>query len=67
MIPNEKKRRMALSCSKKLSTLLRGTSWGIFMAWIVFILLEHQVKSHEKYVKIKIFVELQCHQKRIIY
>ena len=32
MIPNEKKRRMALSCSKKLSTLLRGTSWGIFMA-----------------------------------
>ena len=38
----------------------------IFIVSIVFILLEQKINLNlmKKYVKIKIFVELHCHQKR---
>ena len=54
----QRNRRMALSCSKKLYTLLREIIWklhGGFIAWIAFILLEQKANLNlmKKYVKIK--------------
>ena len=63
MIPN-KKRRMALSCSKKkLSALLHGITSkyeGDFycLNCLYSFRTKNKLKSHEKYVKIKIFEEL---------
>ena len=41
----------------------------IFIALIVFILLEEKISLifMKKYAKIKISVELQCHQKKMKY
>ena len=41
----------------------------VFFVWIVFILLENEINLNlmTKYVDINVFVELQCHQRRIIY
>ena len=53
MIPNEKKRKLTLGCSRrKLYPLLRGIN---------------KLTSHKKQEKIKIFAEIKCHQKKIIY
>ena len=52
-----RKGKLALSCSKKLSTILRGIKskhHGSFFAWIVFI----KLNLLKKYVKIRIYVEL---------
>ena len=54
----QRNRRMALSFSKKLYTLLREIIWklhGGFIAWIAFILLEQKANLNlmKKYVKIK--------------
>ena len=40
----------------------------IFITWIAYILLEQKINQYlmKRYVKINIFVELQCHQKRLI-
>ena len=72
MISNEEKEGWHYLALKKLSTLLHGITSkheSDFYCLIVFILLEQKINLNlmKKYVKIKIFVELQCHEKRIIY
>ena len=54
----QRNRRMVLSCSKKLYTLLREITsklHGDFIPWITFILLEQKANLNlmKKYVKIK--------------
>ena len=60
MIPNEKKRRMSLSCSKKLSTLLRGIiskhySYIYCLNCLHSFRTGNKLKSHEKVYKNKDF------------
>ena len=75
MIPNEGKEGKHYLAVKKLSTLLRGITskdHGIFycLNCVHFFRAEKLYKKinlnlKKNYVKIKNFVELQCHQKRI--
>ena len=60
----------ALSCSKKLSTLLRGITSKHHgnvncSNCLHFFRAENKLKSYQNICKNKIFKELQCHQKRI--
>ena len=68
MIPNEEKEGWHFLAVKKLSTLLRGITSkhhkDFCLNCLDFYRTENKLKSHEKYEKIKIFVELQCHQKK---
>ena len=45
------------------------TSWRFLLFEFVYILLQQKINLNlmKKYVKIKIYLELQCHQKKIIY
>ena len=73
MIPSVEKENWHYLAVKKLSALLlRGiTSKHDSDFYCVNCLhsfkTEKRLKSHENYGKIKIFVELQCHPKKIIY
>ena len=71
MIPNEEKEGWHYLAVKKLSTLLRGIT-SIHHGDFYCLNCLHSFRTEnlnlvKKYVKIKIFVELYCHQKRIIY
>ena len=68
MIRN-KKRRTALSCSKKnLSTLLKGVTSKHHCVFHCLNCLhsfrKKKLNVMKKYAKIKVFVELQCHQEK---
>ena len=63
MIPNAEKEGWHYIAVKTLSALLNGITSkhkGVFIVWIVFILLttENKLKSHKKCVKLHISVEL---------
>ena len=63
---------MALFCSKKISALLHGVTSKhkgdfYYLNCLHSFRTENKRKSHENVCKNKISVELQCHQKRIIY
>ena len=62
---------MALSCSKKLPTLLRGTTsknHGHFycLNCLYYFATENKLESHKKYVKIKIFITLPTEDTKIL-
>ena len=63
----QRRRRLALSCSKKkLSTLSKHQNIMVgFIVWIAFILWEQKINLNFKYVKVKISIELQCYQKKV--
>ena len=69
MISNEEKKRWHYLAVKKFA-LLHGRSFrGDFYCLSFFLFLKQKINLTQikKYVKIKLFVEWQCHQKRIMY
>ena len=72
MIPNEEKEGWLYLAVKKLPALLHGITSkhkGDFYCLNCFHSFRTKINLNlmKKYVKIKISVDLQCHQKRIIY
>ena len=72
MIPSKEKEGQHYLAVKKLSALLRGITSkhnGDFYSLNCLIFKKQKINLNlmKKYVKLKIFVELNCHQKRIIY
>ena len=67
MIPNEEKEVWHYLAVKKLSTLLRGITGKCHEDFLCLNCLrsfrtENKLTSHEKFVKARVFVELQCPQ-----
>ena len=67
MIPNEEKEVWHYLAVKKLSTLLRGITGKYHEDFLCLNCLrsfrtENKLTSHEKFVKARVFVELQCPQ-----
>ena len=72
IIVNEEKEGWHCLAVKKLSTLLRGITSKYHddfycLNRLHFFRTETNLNLMKKYVKMKISVELQCHQTRIIY
>ena len=72
MIPNEEKKGWHYLAVKTLSIFFRGITSKhqcnfYYLNSLHSFRTENKLKSHEKNVKIKIFLELYCHQKKKIY